>query len=236
LAPDAAFACDVVDEAKAAAFMREHDLRPGRYACFVPRLRWTPFHKMDQWYRLSPEKINETERVNAATAEKDHAKLRRAIVGWVRGSGMKAVICPEMSYAVDIIDPLVYDPLPADVKENVVRRKSFWITDEASAVYRHGRAVAGIEIHSPILAVAQGVPAIHIRQPEDTWKGRMWRDVGLAEWLFEIDEADGGDVARALLRIDGDERGARATIRKAREKIAALHAEMAGLLRQAMRG
>lgn len=229
--PDAAFACDVLDESKALAFLREHDLEPGRYACFVPRLRWTPFHKMDQWYRPSPAKIEETERVNEATAEKDHAKLRWAIVRWVRDTGLKAVICPEMAYMVDLIDPLVFDPLPADVKEKVVRRRSFWITDEADSLFRRARALVSIEMHSPILAVGHGVPAIHIRQPEDTWKGQMWRDIGLDDWLLEIDAASGDDIATALLRIDADHDAARAKVRAAMEKVADSQRAMMATLR-----
>jgi len=233
--PDAAFACDVLDEPKALAFLQQHGLEPGRYACFVPRLRWTPFHKMDQWYRPSPAKIEETERVNEATAEKDHAKLRQAIVRWVRETGLKAVICPEMSYMVDLIDPLVFDPLPGDVKDKVVRRRSFWITDEADSLFRRARAMVSIEMHSPILAVGHGVPAIHIRQPEDTWKGQMWRDIGLEDWLVEIDAASGDDIAAALLRIDADHDAARAKVRAAMGKVADLQRAMMTTLRECLR-
>ncbi len=233
-APDAAFACDVLDERKALDFLRQHGLEAGRYACFVPRLRWTPFHKMDQWYRPSPAKIEETERVNEATAEKDHAKMRLAIVRWVRETGLKAVIVPEMAYMVDLIDPLVFDPLPADVKEKVVRRRSFWITDEADSLFRRARAMVSIEMHSPILAVGHGVPAIHIRQPEDTWKGQMWRDIGLGDWLLEIDESSGDDIAASLLRIDADHDAARAKVRAAMEKVAALQRAMMMTLRESL--
>lgn len=233
-APDAAFACDVRDETKARAFMQAHDLEPGRYGCFVPRLRWTPFHKMDQWHTLSPEKIEETERVNAETGEKDHAKLREAIVRWVRETGMKAVICPEMTYALDVIDPLVFDPLPADVKPKVVRRTSFWITDEACSLYRHARAMASIEMHSPILSLAQGVPAVHIRQPEDTWKGQMWRDIGLEAWLLEIDEASGAQIADTMLRIDADYPAAQAKVRESMKLITDLQATLMATLRQSL--
>lgn len=233
--PDAAFACDVLDEPKALDFLRQHDLEPGRYACFVPRLRWTPFHKMDQWYRPSPAKIEETERVNEATAEKDHAKLRQAIVRWVRETGLKAVICPEMAYMVDLIDPLVFDPLPADVKDKVVRRRSFWITDEADSLFRRARAMVSIEMHSPILAVGHGVPAIHVRQPEDTWKGQMWRDIGLDDWLLEIDAASGDDIATALLRINADHDAARAKVRAAMDKVADLQRAMMTTLRESLR-
>ena len=40
--PDATFHLDLCDDQRAAAFLRKHDLQDKEFACFVPRLRWTP--------------------------------------------------------------------------------------------------------------------------------------------------------------------------------------------------
>ncbi len=33
-------------------------------------------------------------------------------------------------------------------------------------------------------------------------QGQMWRDIGLPEWIFEIEDSDGSDLAKAaLLRL-----------------------------------
>jgi polysaccharide pyruvyl transferase WcaK-like protein len=71
-------------------------------------------------------------------------------------------------------------------------------------------------MHSPIIAIAHGVPAIHLRQPTDTRKGQMWRDVGLANWLFEIEEATGEAVAARLLEIHRNPDGSRQAVERAR--------------------
>ena len=42
------------------------------------------------------------------------------MVAWVRKTGNKIVVCPEMTYQVDILDELLINPLPDDVKPFVV--------------------------------------------------------------------------------------------------------------------
>ncbi len=226
--PDAAFASDVRDDAWAHAFQRQHGLVPGGYACFIGRLRFPPFHRMPQWYRPSDEAIAAGERLNAATAEPDHAKLRRVITGWVRATGKQAVICPEMIYQLDDADPLLYHMLPDDVKAKTVVVRDWWCTDQAASLYRQAVAVVSMKMHSPVLAQRQGVPAIHIRQIEDTAKGQMWRDLGLQDWMFEIDQITGEEPLAALLAIDHDRPTALARVAQAQRRIDAGHAAMLG--------
>jgi hypothetical protein len=49
-------------------------------------------------------------------------------------------------------------------------------------------------MHSPIICIGNGVPAIVCRFAEQTSKGLMWRDIGLGDWLFDLD--DENDVRR----------------------------------------
>jgi polysaccharide pyruvyl transferase WcaK-like protein len=212
--PDATFVLDLRDDRRAEAFLREHGLDLDGFACFVPRLRWTPYWKEGR--TMPPEQIREREAENERHVEADHAKLRAAIIAWVRETGHKALLCPEMTYEVELLRPLLYDPLPAEVKSKVVVKPSYWLTDEAASTYRHAAAVVSLEMHSPIMAIAGGRPAIHLRQPTDTRKGQMWRDVGLADWLFEIDAATGEQIAERLLALHHDAEGTRATAARAR--------------------
>ena len=74
---------------------------------------------------------------------------------------------------------LVVDPLPDDVKKKVVWRDRYWLTDEALSTYVRSAGLFGNEMHSPIMAVSNGIPAIVCRFDEQTKKGYMWRDIGL---------------------------------------------------------
>jgi hypothetical protein len=91
---------------------------------------------------------------------------------------------------VSVGKELLYDPLPPDVRRRVVWRDRFWLTDEALSTYVRSAGVFGSEMHSPIMAVANGIPAIVCRFAEQTSKGIMWRDIGLGEWLFDLDRED----------------------------------------------
>ena len=85
-------------------------------------------------------------------------------------------------------------------------------------------------MHSPIMAVAAGTPAVLLRQPTDTRKGQMWRDVGLDRWIFEIDDSTGKEIAARVVEIGKDLPAARKTAEKARtfarERMAAMVAEI----------
>ncbi len=54
------------------------------------------------------------------------------------------------------------------------------------------------ECHSPIISLTNGTPAFYLRQPEDTIKGQMYYDLGLSDWVFEIEEVDGSDIVMGL--------------------------------------
>ena len=112
--PDSTFALNMTNEDKAKGYLQERGLDDKKYICIVPRLRYTPYHKLKD-VKWSTQKIQQVENTNAATKEKDHAKLREGIITWVRETGHKVLLCPEMTYQIDIIKPLLYDPLPEDV-------------------------------------------------------------------------------------------------------------------------
>ncbi|MFI4874489.1 MAG: polysaccharide pyruvyl transferase family protein [Blastopirellula sp. JB062] len=202
-APDGTFHLKLKETAGTQAFIERHDLAPRKFIVCVPRLRYTPYHKIRKT-RFTPEEIAQREAVNQAHAEEDHAKLRAAIVAWVRKTGGKAVLCPEMTYQVEIMRPLLFDPLPDDVKRNVVLHEKYWITDDAATLYADAAAVISCECHSPIIAAAVRTPCFYLHQPEDGIKGNMWRDVGLGDWYFPIEETSGDMVAEAVLEIAAD--------------------------------
>lgn len=228
-APDAAFGIDLRDEARAEEFLAQHGLEPGGFLCVVPRLRYTPYHRFRK-VTGDPAEWARRDEVNAQTMEADHAKLRTVIVAWVRRTGLRVLCCPEMTYQVELLRPLLYDPLPDDVKAAVICRDRFWLPDEAGSVYARARALVSFEMHSPIIAAAHGTPAVHVRQPTDTRKGQMWADIGLGEWLFQVEQASGEAIAETVVQIHEEReraeqklQGAMAMVReRQRETIAAV--------------
>ncbi|MCB1209469.1 MAG: polysaccharide pyruvyl transferase family protein, partial [Verrucomicrobiales bacterium] len=71
--------------------------------------------------------------------------------------------------------------------------------------------------HSPIMCIGNGIPAIVCRWAEQTSKGMMWKDIGLGEWLFDLDnEEDVQRITPAILAMAKDPEGAKALAAKGR--------------------
>ena len=199
-APDATFSLNISDDQLADRFLRLNGLQTGKYICVVPRLRYTPYHRIRRDINWTQEKITQVEQTNKQHKEVDHAKLREAMITWVRKTGNQVLVCPEMTYQVSIMDELLINPLPEDVKPSVVKR-GYWLPDEAASIYRQAFSVLSFECHSPIIALANGTPAFYLRQPEDTIKGQMYYDLELPEWVFEIEQTEGTEITDELMNI-----------------------------------
>jgi hypothetical protein len=222
--PDATFAIDLRDEPAADKLLAEHKLEQGKYLCAIPRLRWTPY------WDIHPESVKPNHqriKVNEEFVAQDHAKLREAITAWVRETRMRVLLCPEMTYAVPLLRTLLFDELPEDVKPHVTSLDRYWLTAEACSVYARAAAIVSIEQHSPIMGIAAGVPSVLVRQPTDTRKGRMWYDLGMSDWVFEIDQCTGSQLAARLVQIGRELPVARAAAAKAR---ALAHDKMSAMI------
>jgi polysaccharide pyruvyl transferase WcaK-like protein len=232
--PDGAFATDLRDDDKAKAFLAENDLAEGHFLCCIPRLRYTP-------YWVLPEKkaaFNEVKHArNEAMKEHDHAPLRQAIVEVVRQTKMKVLICPEDRTQMAVGKEMLYDQLPADVKPRAVWRPNYWLTGEAISTYVRSAGLFGNEMHSPIMCIGNGVPAIVCRWKEQTSKGFMWRDIGLGDWLFDFDNA--ADVKRmpaVVLALAKDPAAAKEKAAKARQFVEQRQRETMEILKQQLAG
>ena len=183
--PDGAFACDLRDPQRATTFLTEHGLEEGRFLCCIPRLRYTPY------WRIKDVAFDEVKHArNEEMKEHDHAPLREAIEAVVRQTDLKVLVCPEDRTQMAVGKEMLYDKLADDVRERVVWRPDYWLTGEAVSVYVRSAGLFGNEMHSPIMCVGHGVPAIVCRFAEQTSKGFMWSDIGLDEWLFDHDSAE----------------------------------------------
>jgi polysaccharide pyruvyl transferase WcaK-like protein len=197
-APDATFFMNIRNDEKANEFLKANGLEDKKFICTIPRLRYTPYHKFNpNNNRWNAERIKLVEETNEKYKEKDHAKLREAIIAWVRETGNKVLVCPEMTYQVDIMDELLINPLPDDVKPFVIKR-GYWLPDEAASIYAKAHTVLSFECHSPIIAAVNNTPFFYLRQPEDTIKGQMYYDLGFNDRVFEIENTSGKQITDSL--------------------------------------
>lgn len=231
--PDGAFAVDLRADDKAATFLKASELEPGKFLVAIPRWRNTP-----RWTLAGrPPAGDEVERekTNHRLKERDHAPVREAMVAFVRETGLKVLVCPEDMTQMSIGKEQLVDPLPADVKKRVVWREQFWNTDEALSTYVRSVGLLSMDMHSPILAVGNGVPAVHLRFKEQTSKGIMWKDVGLGDWLFDLDAGvDGAKLAAAVLGFATDPKAAKAKVESALAVVRKRQRETMAVVREAL--
>ncbi|AEI47301.1 hypothetical protein Runsl_0864 [Runella slithyformis DSM 19594] len=231
-APDATFVLEIHDDAKADLFIKENKLEHRKFICVIPRLRVTPYYKFrENNAGYSDERIKEIETLNAKWKEIDHAKVREAMVAWVRKTGNKIVVCPEMTYQVDIIDELLVNPLPDDVKPFIVKH-GYWLPDEAASLYAHAHTVLSYECHSPIIALTNGTPAFYLRQPEDTIKGQMYYDLGFKDWTFEIMDTTGKQITDRLMQVTENYKEALKNVKQSMVKVNKQYDEAFALIKQ----
>jgi hypothetical protein len=222
--PDAQLGMRLRDDAKGFAYLRTNGLEEGKFICVIPRLRYTPYYRIRNEPRVPSDDVKDA--INERTTERDHAKMREMMISYVKNTGNRVLACAEMTYQVPMAKEVLVDPLPAEVKKNVVWRDSYWLPDEAASVYSRAQAVVSFECHSPLIALHNGTPAFYIRQPTATCKGQMSRDVGATDWFFEADETSGAELWGRLEGICRDSTRARAKVRGIMETVEALQRRM----------
>lgn len=230
--PDGAFAIDLRDDASAKSFLQQHGLEAGKFVCVIPQYRFSP------WWELPKKKMSidpVKDAYNQKWKEHDNAPIRDAIIAVARQTDLKILLVPENETQVRIGKEMLYDPLPEDVKKKTVWRDHYWLTDEAVSTYAMSAGLFGLEMHSPIFCIALGIPAIVCRVEEQTSKGYMWKDIGLGEWLFDMDTLD--DVKRltpTVLAMLKDPKAAKAKVAKAQALIKKLQKESMQVLKNSL--
>jgi polysaccharide pyruvyl transferase WcaK-like protein len=225
--PDGCFGIDVRDDARGLATMRALGLEERRFITVHLRTNTPKAPGVDD---PRPEKLNPLHPTPAQVADDERraAKYRELITRWVRRSGGKVLIAPETFKEMAHNKRLLHDPLPAEIRRQVVSLPAFWNADEAASVFARAHTVVCHEPHAPIIALANGTPVIHTYSEFHSPKCWMFRDIGLPEWLLEMDETPVEQLAATLFEIDRDQAAARAKVRRAMDFV---HARFAASLR-----
>ena len=234
-APDGAFAADLRDDDRANAFLRENALEKGKFLCCIPRNRITPYWLPEMSNRPMTANDSRAADENERFREQDHAPLRAAIEAVVERTDMKVLVCAESADQVALGKTAIFDRLPQHAKERVVWRDHFWLTDEALSTYLQSAGVFGHEMHSPIMCVGNGIPAIVCRWERQTSKGFMWRDIGLGEWLFDMDDpASVAGITGAVCGLVEDADIARSKVEAARATVGILQCQTMKIVHDAV--
>jgi polysaccharide pyruvyl transferase WcaK-like protein len=208
--PDGCFGIDVRDDARAQEFLKQHQLEPKKFITVTIRTNTPKLQGGNDV--LNPRQPSPEEQ-----AQDEHwaASLREVIAAWVQNTGLKVLLVPEVDKEIAPAKRLLLDMLPDEIKAHVVHRDTFWNVDEAASVYANAHTVISMEPHSCIIALANGTPTMHLFSRKHGVKAWMFRDIGLPEWLLDIDESKPQLAVRQLSRIHVDYELAQNKVRRA---------------------
>lgn len=213
-APDGCFGVDVLDEEKALARLAKYKLEPKKFITIQLRTHSPTSPGVDDG---RPQKLNPLHPTpeNIADDERRAKVYQDLIAMWVKETGYKVVIAPEVFKEMEYNKKFIYDPLPDDLKKHVVNFDEFWNVDEACSFYKRAHTVICHEPHTPIMALAMGTPMMHTFSEFHSPKCWMFKDIGLEEWAPEFDATPATKMFEILMGIHKDYPAAEAKVKKA---------------------
>ena len=212
--PDGCFGIDVRDEGRGLATMKKLGLEERKFITVQVRTNTPKFPGVDD---PRPEKLNPLHPTPKQIEDDERrcAKYRELIALWVEKTGGKVLIAPETIKEMGHNIRLIHDLLPAELQKHVVNLEYFWNADEAASIFARAHTIVCHEPHSPIIALANGTPIIHTYSEFHSPKCWMFQDIGLSEWLLEMDETPVAKMAETLFAIDDDYPAALAKVKAA---------------------
>ncbi|MES2507733.1 MAG: polysaccharide pyruvyl transferase family protein [Verrucomicrobiota bacterium] len=231
--PDGCFGIDVRDEEKALARMKKHGLEEKKFITLQLRTHSPTSPGVDD---KRPQKLNPLNPTPENIADDTRrAKVYQDLIAmWVKETGYKVVIAPEVRKEMEYNKKFVYDPLPDDLKKHVVNFDEFWNVDEACSFYARAHTVICHEPHTPIMALAMGTPMMHTFSEFHSPKCWMFKDIGLEEWAPEFDATPAEKMFEILMGIHKDYPAAEAKVKKAMAYVEERAKSQMGVLRGVM--
>lgn len=217
-APDGCFGIDVRDDERALALMRSAGLEERKFITIQLRTNTAKAPGVDdnRVPKLNP--LHPTPQ-QVADDERRAAVYRELIAAWIKKTGYKVLIAPEVEKEMGHNKRLLFDPLSDDLKKYVVNCDTFWNADEAASVFARAHTAVCHEPHSLIIALANGTPIIHTFSEFHSPKCWMFKDIGLGEWLLEFDSTPAAKMAATLFEIYDNYPAALAKVTKAMEYV-----------------
>jgi hypothetical protein len=158
--PDGCFGIDVRDEDRGLATMKSIGLEDRKFMTIQLRTNTAKLPGVDDSRTPKLNPLHPTSE-QIADDERRASMYRDLITRWVKKTGFKVLIAPEVKKEMEHNKRLIHDRLPADIRRFVVKLEAFWNADEAASVFARAHTVVCHEPHSPIIALGNGTQIIH---------------------------------------------------------------------------
>lgn len=212
--PDAAWAFDLRDDDEVVPWLDDLGLEQDGFLAMTTR--YPPIgvdDELDRGYQLH--------------------LFHQVIEDWTEATGLPVLLIPEMASSIQLNRELIYEPLPARLRDRVIiddrlwtPEESFWTPDQSLSVLARARCYLNVDHHGVLQGMGgAGTPCVHPRQPQAGRKAQVLNDVGLSEWLFDMYTDEPAAVSAALLKIHDDLPAAREKVQRVVGQVQQLHAE-----------
>jgi len=222
--PDGCFGIDVRDDERGLATMKKLGLEDRKFITIQLRTNTAKLPGVDDSRTPKLNPLHPTSE-QIADDERRAAVYRDLVTRWVKRTGYKVLIAPEVKKEMEHNKRLIYDLLPDSIRSSVVNLDTFWNADEAASVFARAHTIVCHEPHSPIIALANGTPIIHTYSEFHSPKCWMFRDIGLSDWLLEFDSTPAEKMADTLFAIHEDYPAALLKVRGAMDFVKQRQAE-----------
>lgn len=205
--PDSTFFFGGVDDEWLGEFMQTHQLKKGSFVALIIRTS-----------RNSPQ----DPLLGVMNKDREQAnmdKLVEFIEQWLSLTKTPIVLCPEVRWEIGAAKDYLYDRLSPESKRLCVWMSEFWTTEQAYSLFSASRLVISMEMHSVIMAISVGTPVLHPQFREAGRKARMVRDLGLGDWLMDIDEISSADLLKTAMAVHEDYDGARKLVSQPAQRL-----------------
>jgi polysaccharide pyruvyl transferase WcaK-like protein len=209
--PDSTFFFKGFDEAWADKFMSEHELKNENFMCLMQRLS----SKQSEFNDPTGGAVSE---------ERKHEQMRKLkilIEQWIERTGGKVLICHETRDTLKTVPEYLLNILDKKTLKNCVYMDSFWTSEQAYSIFKRARIVTSMEMHSIIMTINVGTPVIHNPFDECGRKKYMLNDLGLGDWLIDIDSCSDNAMVDVAMDIHKNHMAAKKYLRDLRPTLEA---------------
>jgi polysaccharide pyruvyl transferase WcaK-like protein len=200
--PDSTFFFQGFDEAWFAQFKRTHSLQDKKYIGLTIRSARSQAGPL----------------ANTITQEREDehmVRIRAFVSDWVQRTGVPVVLFPEVRTEIPRLRDNILRQLAPDVQKKCVHVAEFWTTEQAYSLFRQAEFIVSMEMHSVIMALNIGTPVLMPQFAENGRKVWMLEELGLRDWIFDVDEpADGPKLLAAALKIHENPAAAQARVHR----------------------
>lgn len=192
--PDHCFHFSGYDELWAEKFLQQHGLQSKQFVGLMLRIADPMPGSGDPLSKaVSPQRLA------------DHMEKNRQLVEkWIGNTGMKVLICHETTASIRTAREYLWERLSDEARRHCVYVDRLWLPEQARSVYKRMRMFVSMELHSAILALSAGTPVVHHPLQESGRKREMFVDIGLDDWLFDIDRCTADEMISTMFHIHND--------------------------------